>query len=565
MRKVTTTVAAALVALGFVACDKKNNQATPELLGSGTYATISVSAAPLKADPDQNDETGREKEQTLATMDLIGGETKSWMLSTTEGPGNFWKVGDVYKTLPWEVMPGNKKLAVVLNKGTVTLPSVALFATATFGSSATAIDDINALSTDDKFVMASASANKTIQPEKDEATVKAATSEDDNAFTFEIERVVAQGFVGKATTLSGTTTDQDGKVKLDDITYSVMNGATKTFILADNAGARKMGADNQYKDFKSAIDEFTFADANKPAEQVKDNLIRIGALGKDNNNDLGGYKALPVNAETYKTNGQEANRGIYFLENSVKEDLDATTKKLGFARLATAKVYATFTPKKVWKLKANAPVVFEPAAGSKVWYKVTTAVDKSDPEHIQTTVTYTDRTFADAAPAAKTEDTAGNVTTTVEWKEGRAIYKQELEEVDAVEGADFFIGSTTGAIYDSIEAALAGHANKQVKTYAKGRCAYYALWNRTPNTDVKNGETRRNNIYSLTINSFKTKGMNFDPLDPKDPNLPQPNPNDPDNDPTPENHNTDIEPAKTFMRVDCKVLPWNLVSRKVDL
>ena len=104
-----------------------------------------------------------------------------------------------------------------------------------------------------------------------------------------------------------------------------------------------------------------------------------------------------------------------------------------------------------------------------------------------------------------------------------------------------------------------------MKTYKDGRCGYYALWNRTPNVNVVNGEARRNNIYSLTITSFATRGFNFDPLDPKDPNLPQPEPKDPDNDPTPDHHTTDIEPAKGYMRVDCKVLSWNHVSRGVSL
>ena len=581
MRKVTTTVAAALVALSFAACNKTNNSAAPENAKGNTYASLTVSTnslPSLKADPDQKNEAGRDAESKIESMDLVGNITQSFTLAAAEdfdAVGKFWQDGtdkNTYRTAPWQVsVANNQNIAIVLNKGGITLPSAATFKTATYGTFATALDDIKALSTDEKFTMTSASKSVNILPNIDKATASTKPgAETDNVFAFDIERVVAQGFVAKGTGLQSETTDKSGKVDLDHLTYSVMNGAVKTYVMLNNAGDRTMGGDNQYKDFKSAIDAYTFADANA-GTNVDENLIRIGRLadklGKTTNAELGAYQAVAVNEAAYKVNGAESARGIYFLENSAAEELDATNKTLGYARLATAKVYGTFAPAEVWTLKAGATATFEEAAGSKVWYKVTTKEDKTDPEHIKTTVTYSDRTIADAAPAAKETNTAAKITTTVEWKEGRAIYKQEdlVKSSTFASGSTFYIGSTTGAAYDSIEAALAGHANTKVKTYKEGRCAYYALWNRTPNVNVVNGEARRNNIYSLSITAFATRGFNFDPLDPKDPNLPQPDPKDPDNDPTPDHHSTDIEPAKSFMRVDCKVLPWNLVSRGVIL
>lgn len=104
-----------------------------------------------------------------------------------------------------------------------------------------------------------------------------------------------------------------------------------------------------------------------------------------------------------------------------------------------------------------------------------------------------------------------------------------------------------------------------VHTYKDGRCGYYGLLNRTVEKGIKYADTRRNNIYALSIASFSSRGFNYDPNDPNDPNLPKPDPKDPDEDPTPDHHDNDLEPEKGFMRVEAKVLPWNLVTRDVHL
>ena len=249
MRKVTTTVAAALVALSFAACNKTNNSVTPEEgSASGSYAslTVSTNALPsLKADPDPNqkDEGGRVAESKIETLDVLGTTPKAFTLSSTEdftAAGKFWQDADdktTYRTAPWQVRAGQQTLGVVLNKATITLPNPATFGVATFGSFTTAIKDIAALSTEDKFTMSSSSRKLTIKSgvTKEQASEKAGTETDNNVFAFDIERVVAQGYVGKGAELKSETTDGSGKVDLTRLTYSVMNGAAKTFIMRDNA------------------------------------------------------------------------------------------------------------------------------------------------------------------------------------------------------------------------------------------------------------------------------------------------------------------------------------------
>lgn len=78
---------------------------------------------------------------------------------------------------------------------------------------------------------------------------------------------------------------------------------------------------------------------------------------------------------------------------------------------------------------------------------------------------------------------------------------------------------------------------------------------------IVNADTRRNNTYLLTIKSFQGLGMPWDPSDPKDPYLPKPDDKDEPTNP----ENPDIEKEETYMRVEAKVLQWNLVSRDVIL
>lgn len=143
----------------------------------------------------------------------------------------------------------------------------------------------------------------------------------------------------------------------------------------------------------------------------------------------------------------------------------------------------------------------------------------------------------------------------------------KLISKSGVKGETFYRGEGDGLIYASKEAARKSQLNpgQNAYTYTNGRCAYRALWNRQTTADGKtvvNADVRRNNTYLLTITAFQGLGMPWDPSDPKDPYLPKPDP-DPTEPTNPEN--PDIEKEETYMRVEAKVLQWNLVSRDVVL
>lgn len=553
MKKISTLLLTGATVFGLAACNNEKGFTPDEGTAAGnTNARVSVSIATpssLKAQP-QTDEVGRDAESKIETMHLVGFATKDWNPSAVDGDG-FWKVGtDSYTIAPFEVKAGTGDLAVALNKGDL---SIAITPENPFGAQASAIEDIAKLSTDGKFVMTSAAAKKTVIAGITADQAKNGNDETANVFNFDLERVVAQAFVSKKAGLKGETTDGTGEVQLNDMTYSVMNGAARTYVLASHAGKRTMEDSGVYTGFESAIHTKTIAEAQAEGQ---DFLVRIGAFGKPND-QLGGYKAIPVSETAYATGGAETQRGIYFLENSSNTDFtNVADRKEGYSRVATSKVYATFVPKNVYGVKADAKQTFNAEAGTKIWYKKTTTTETVGTEE-KTTITYTDRTISEGKPA--------EAETGFTWVEGRVSYdKADIVKVAYTAGTTFYIGATDNTAYISIEAALA-NGNTKVHTYKDGRCGYYGLLNRTVEKGIKYADTRRNNIYALSIASFSSRGFNYDPNDPNDPNLPKPDPKDPDEDPTPDHHDNDLEPEKGYMRVVAKVLPWNLVTRDVHL
>ncbi|WP_274972105.1 Mfa1 family fimbria major subunit [Bacteroides fluxus] len=496
----------AALSLGVTACNNEDVPSMDKPTEGTTFAGMYISAmkdnATRAVNDSQEDYEGREEESKLATLDLLAtGTLKSWDFATSEGENKFWETGansGTFKVSPWQTTSGSQSMALLFNKGNI-VSNIATASTFVYGSTASAMDDIAALSTDAKFVMTSKVEQKDITDGIDETTVKNGTGESDNVFSFDVERVVSQGLVAKATTLNAETADGKGKVDIDNITYAAVNGAAKTYLFRNKAGERTITvADGLYKNFKSAIDDYAdFQNAQDPSGRAKEYLIRLGNLASasDNktNDDLGNYKAISVAASTDAAKG---GRGIYFLENSVdKNEFTSQNKDYGFYRLAYAKVYATYTPKEVWH-----------------------------------------------------------------WENDKLVSKP------GVQGETFFRGENDGLIYASKEAAEKSQLapNQKAYTYTDGKCAYRALWNRqTDDTEktVVNADARRNNTYMLTVKAFQGLGMPWDSSDPNDPNLPKPT------DPTePENpDNPDIEKEETYMRVEAKVLQWNLVSREVVL
>lgn len=343
---------AAIMTLGGMTACNNNTTATPEVNEGNTYAGMYISGGKsiqLRAiTGKQEDSKGRDAESKLATLDLLSNKGgKTWQEGTEDQDGKFWLMANgqsVYKVSPWKTTAGKQTLALVANKGNLDV-AVGTAKEYVFGTADTAADDIAKLSTDNSFVMTSTVEEKTIADNKTKEEVKAGTDEANNVFKMDLERVVAQGLVAKAAELKEESADGLVTVSLDDLKFAAVNGATKTFLFRTHAGDRQIEEATQlYKNYTSAIDEYAQFEAAKDPATAKENLIRLGNLG-----EMGaqkGYAAIAVAEDA--TKAKEA-RGIYFLENSVKNsEMTEDNKKFGFYRLAYAKIYATVTPKEVY-------------------------------------------------------------------------------------------------------------------------------------------------------------------------------------------------------------------------
>lgn len=519
MRKVTTTVAAALVAFSFAACNKTNN-VTPEQ-GANSYASVRVNVKnSLKAinDGEQKDNKGTEAESKVSSMALVGA-------GATWAEGDITNTGDVYKgkAKPVSVV-GPQTLGLVLNNNALTS---SIEATAQYGTSADAVANLAALSTDNKFVMTSKVMSQTIKP-----NIKEADAEAQNMLDFgKVERVVAKGIVQKSAAFDETS--KDGTVPMEGVKYAAVNGATTTYVYANQAGERKIGVEdpNQYDGFKSFIDGI--APTKEDAAAMTAGLIRRGQLGAD----LGGYAAKEVK-DPAVTDYTDANpgvkEGVYFLENS--GEANAANKAEGFYRFAYAKIYATFVPTTVYEIDEAADPEFVAKAGTGKKYK-------------------------------KNAENKWEESTEADAQEGQLVFK--LKKATYTKGTTFYMGEKDGRFYLTRNAAaqstVEGALGQKAFTYTNGRAGYRALWNRqSPDGNeklVNNASARRNNIYVLNIKKFQKIGMPWDPSDPNDPDLPKPE--DPEEPNYPDNPN--IEDQDSYVAVQCQMVPWNVIGREVEL
>lgn len=514
MRKVTTTVAAALVAFSFAACNKTNNEAAPEIAQGNTYASITIGAGnELRAEPDN---VGRNEEGAVNSISLISNEPT---LEFTTLDTDFKKIGDYYKTKAFKTSAGSRAFALVLNKGGITLPTLvneaAKAVSADSETAATYADDTKG------FVMTSKVATFVVQPKISEDEVKAlnAPNADKNGFQLDAERVVAQGIVTTPLNTGAAIATEDNLGDLTGLKYGGAMGAKKTYIFGTYAGKRKMGAANKYEGFKSLVDDVvTTASYDDDATTDKENRANFQLAELTD-------RALVATVTDYSTPFAKA--GYYFFENSVANPADAAN--LGAHRNAYAKVYGVYTPKEVMTIKN----VFKAQKGTGEYFDPTTA-------------------------EAKDQADGG--------KEG-VVVKTLVKVEGFTAGTSFFLGETDGVFYASSEAAKLSVTAPGQKSYMyeNGKCVYRMPWNQ-----VKSGETtiyadtRRNNIYVVNVTAFEKVGMNYDPNDTEDPNIPKPN--NPDEPTTPpDGGDPSWDEAETFAAFFTQILPWNVVNRDVTL
>lgn len=545
MRKVTTTVAAALVAFSFAACNKTNNNSVPANT-DGTYAQLTFKEAVLRADPGvkdgQLDAAGTAGESEIKnalflTADFTGNQSMSKLDNFTAGTSEEAKAFTSDKFL-YAGSTGTVKSGLIVN-GTGRLDATEKITLAKDGTT------MKEYATNDGFLMSSKS-NEEITINKN--VKKEEVDDNNNRFRYTVERVAAKlqvvaptsGIkVEKFTSPVNNAVTYEGDVK--DTRYAVAGGAMTSYIFGDNAGTRTLaGTDNpwKYTGFKSAIHgDAATSGSGATTTNWRKNIQKVSDLVAWTNLTDGKFadlNSLPIpSSDEYK---KSVDNGIFFLENSINQ-----TGGFLMHDIAHAKIYATFA------FKADQKVYT--VEGGKVVEGAVADVNK--------------------------EDRTDKVEVTKEW-----MTKNNIEENDPdiskegekyfltvkISKGSFFVGDGTGKVYLTLSAARLD-GNKTTRLFKNGKMYWEVPANKQLSADGKSTgycDTRRNNIYSLNVKSISGLGDNWDNSDPDDPNIPKPDPKDnPDEpekpDPKP------VDPVENYVQVEAVILQWNLVHRGIDL
>ena len=542
MRKVTTSVAAALVAFSFAACNKTNNNVTPEQ-GGNTYAgvTAKIAGPGLRAVTDK---------QVL--VDGVGGEdvVKDGYVFFKDFAGqtvNLTADGRKYTSDPFQAEAGdNVALTLLINKPT----GLNLIPTDFNDTKKVELKDLPSLISTEGFTMTgvTSKAVKITEGVTKEQVEADATKEDASKNNFNlgnVERVVAkaQAYLNEAELVNGEGLTKYGSLKAD-FKWSLAGSAKESYLFADKAGeSNQMDEATQlYTDFESAVHNIA---AGESVANLAKSLQKVSDTYTDD--VLTNNFAAKTLAKKEGTKASEAAaKSVFFFENSCSTHATVKGDTYPYKRFAYYKVYADLIPSAGKKLDGDK--LAAAAAGD---YEAERTYDVAISKELFTKLT-TDG------------DATGKVWETTEFTEVKdgegTVTHYTLSITD--KPYTFYIGSDN-EMYRGLD-AVAKAGLTSARKFDGGKMVYLTVVNRQLNSEkiTINADTRRNNIYQITVDGFDALGLNYDPIDPKDPNIPEPgdNPFEPEPDPDKE-----IDEAETWMRVTATILQWNHVTRNETL
>lgn len=369
-----------------------------------------------------------------------------------------------------------------------------------------------------------------------------------NNYPFDVERVVAKVQITKSSSVTAELKDV-GTLKFP-LTYSMAGSAKKSYLFRDHAGSRTLSesSPNVYKDYISLIDDQSVPTDWDP-KKGHSFLQRVS----DKEGEayiLNGYYRNPKEVKDGTAERTSIDGGFYFLENSMYGNNRVASKKgeIKYNRIAYAKVYTKLTPSNAYTTKY-------------VSGKYERELVK--PEEFTKEHSYIMEISAEVyakiwdLPQYKGKTFVSNFI-----QDGKRFTEYNLNVTE--KPGTFYVGGDDGLLYLRLrDAVLMG--NKSVRKYDEGRMVYLIPLNRQ--LDGAKGfvnycDTRRNNIYDLNIASISGIGLNHDPVDPDDPNIPKPedNPFEPPTDPQ-----IPVEEGDYLMRITAKILKWNLVEKHYAL
>ena len=371
-----------------------------------------------------------------------------------------------------------------------------------------------------------------------------------NFITSEVERIVAKVQVSQKDGLSLTLPNIG---TLSPLTYSMAGSAKQTYLFRDHAGSRtlvdKPGQNAVYEGFKSVIDDKTVPEKwdSKDAHPF---LRRVSDM-EGTKYVLGGYYRNPKAVTKATAAATSIKGGFYFYENSMfGGDKKVASKKgeIKYNRIAYAKVYTKLTPTNAYTQGSGGERVVASADEFTKEQSYIVDISKELYDKLHNDPAYRDRV------SSGFEFIPGE-------SGGRTVYMLNVTD----KAGTFYEGVDDGLLYLRLKDALKLGKNTAVRKYDEGRMVYLVPMNRQLDPTkgfVNYCDTRRNNIYDLTVTGISGIGHNYDPVDPDDPNVPKPedNPFEPPTDPQ-----IPVEPADYLMRITAKVIKWNLVEKHYAL
>ena len=371
-----------------------------------------------------------------------------------------------------------------------------------------------------------------------------------NFITSEVERIVAKVQVSQK---DGLSLNLPNIGTLSPLTYSMAGSAKQTYLFRDHAGSRTLVNETTesaiYKDFKSVIDGETVPLDWDP--KAGHPFLQRVSDKEGTDYVVGGYYRNPKAVTKATASATSIKGGFYFYENSMYGGTKKVADKKGeikYNRIAYAKVYTKLTPTNAYTQGSGGERVVASADEFTKEQSYIVDISKELYDKLRNDPAYRD-----------------HVSSGVEFipgeSGGRMVYMLNVTDKPGT----FYEGVDDGLLYLRMRDALMLGKNTAVRKYDEGRMVYLVPMNRQLDPTkkfVNYCDTRRNNIYDLTITGISGIGKNYDPVDPDDPNVPKPedNPFEPPTDPQ-----IPVEPADYLMRITAKVIKWNLVEKHYAL
>ena len=447
---------------------------------------------------------------------------EGWMQATPERNAPIYQA--TFKVNGVQNPSERRDYTILLNGHTLPLNTLSRSKDTTVG-----IDQISLLMDEKGFTMTGAvNLSADIKPD-----VVTPARPGDNVFpkdeALPVERVVSKAQLYKKSGFA--VTGVPGTIASSSLRWAVAGSGNQVYLYRDYAGDRTMGIDGLYDGLTTA--------------SVESDLMKLSDVIK-NTTDEGNF-AWKKLSETPSGKKSVAD-GIYFYEHALEEPKETKgqskpyPRTIGYDKVTYAKVYADLgeisNGKKVKDGATPTEGAYTPAD-----LTTTTAADFSgDPRTYDVTVT---KAWYD-----KMKPTLGDKLTETE-----GVYTQHMVD----EPGTFYVAN--GTIYNTLLAAMVD-GNKSARKYTGGRMVYLTPLNaQGEQRKIYNCDTRRNNIYDLEIQGVNGLGYNYDPVDPGDPYIPQPN----DNPLEPDRVIPPINDTEIPIRVKARVLKWNYIHQSYDL